>query len=136
MGCSRLVVLVVAVAVLSAEALGQGETTSAIVGQATDATGAVVPGAMVTVTSHDTGSKRSAKTDEAGRFNFPQLKPGSYAVRIEAQGFEPQEADKVFSGLGQRQTVKMTDKTRCCACDPLPCRFRAPGNRFHKGRFV
>jgi hypothetical protein len=105
MGCNRLVVLVVAIAVLSAEALGQGETTSAIVGQATDATGAVVPGATVTVTSHDTGSKRSAKTDEAGRFNFPQLKPGSYAVRIEAQGFEPQEADKVFSGLGQRQTV-------------------------------
>ena len=105
MGCGRLVFLVVAIAVLSAEALGQGETTSAIVGQATDATGAVVPGATVTVTSHDTGSKRSAKTDEAGRFNFPQLKPGAYAVRIEAQGFEPQEADNVFSGLGQRQTV-------------------------------
>jgi hypothetical protein len=105
MGFSRLVFLVVAIAVLSAEALGQGETTSAIVGQATDATGAVVPGATVTVTSHDTGSKRSGKTDEAGRFNFPQLKPGSYAVRIEAQGFEPQEADNVFSGLGQRQTV-------------------------------
>jgi hypothetical protein len=105
MACSRLVFLVVAIAVLSAEALGQGETTSAIVGQATDATGAVVPGATVTVTSHDTGSKRSAKTDEAGRFNFPQLKPGAYAVRIEGQGFEPQEADNVFSGLGQRQTV-------------------------------
>ena len=41
----------------------------------------------------------------AGRFNFPQLKPGSYAVGIEAQGFEPQGADNVFSGLGQRQTV-------------------------------
>src|SRR5271156_3043985 len=105
MGCRRLVFLVVAIAVLSAEALGQGETTSAIVGQATDTTGAVVPGATVTVPSHDTGSKRSAKTDEAGRFNFPQLKPGAYAVRIEAQGFEPQEADNVFSGLGQRQTV-------------------------------
>ena len=105
MGRSRLVFLVVAIAVLSAEALGQGETTSAVQGQTTDATGAVVPGATVTVTSHDTGSKRSAKTDEAGRFNFPQLKPGAYAVRIEAQGFEPQEADNVFSGLGQRQTV-------------------------------
>jgi hypothetical protein len=105
MGCSRLVLLVVAIAVLSAEALGQGETTSAIQGQATDPTGAVVSGAKVTITSLDTGSKRSAKTDEAGRFNFPQLKPDSYAVRIEAQGFEPQEADNVFSGLGQRQTV-------------------------------
>ena len=105
MGCTRLVFLVVAIAVLSAEALGQGETTSAIQGQATDATGAVLPAATVAVTSHDTGSKRSANTDDAGRFNFPQLKPGAYAVRIEAQGFEPQEADNVFAGLGQKQTV-------------------------------
>src|ERR1700736_5978628 len=98
-------IAVLALSLHSIQALGQGETTSAIQGQTTDATGAVVPGATVTATSHDTGSKRSAKTDEAGRFNFPQLKPGSYAVRIEAQGFEPQEADNVFSGLGQRQTV-------------------------------
>ncbi len=90
------------------QALGQGETTSAIQGQATDSTGAVVFGATVTVTSLDTGSKRSAKTDEAGRFNFPQLKPGAYKVEIEAQGFEPQNADNVFSGLGQKQTVNFT----------------------------
>jgi len=90
---------------LSIEALGQGETTSAIQGQATDATGAVIRGATVTITSQDTGSRRSAKTDEAGRFNFPQLKPGAYRVRIEGEGFEPQEADNVFSGLGQKQTV-------------------------------
>ena len=105
MGYTRLVWLVVAIAVLSAAALGQGETTSAIVGQATDATGAVVPGATVTIINRDTGSRRSVRTDDAGRFNFPQLKPGAYAVRIQAQGFEPQEADNVFSGLGQKQTV-------------------------------
>ena len=100
--------LVVAIAVLSAEALGQGETTSAIVGQATDATGAVVPGATVTITNRDTGSTRSARTDDAGRFNFPQLKPDAYSVKIEAQGFEPQQNDSVFSGLGQKQTVNFT----------------------------
>jgi hypothetical protein len=93
---------------LSIQALGQGETTSAIQGQATDATGAVLSGAMVTIISHDTGSKRSARTDGSGRFNFPQLKPGAYAVRIEAHGFEPQEADNVFSSLGQKQTVNFT----------------------------
>ena len=73
---------------LSIHALGQGETTSAIQGQASDSTGAVVSGAIVIVTSLDTGSKRSVKTDEAGRFNFPQLRPGSYKVEINAQGFE------------------------------------------------
>src|ERR1039457_1042732 len=104
----RLVLLVVAVAVISVEALGQGETTSAIVGQVTDATGAVVPGATVTITNRDTGMKRSVRSDEAGRFSFPQLKPGSYSVKVEAQGFEFQQNNDVFSGLGQRQTVNFT----------------------------
>jgi hypothetical protein len=95
---------------LSVHALGQGETTSAIQGQVSDSTGAVVPAATVTITGLDTGSKRSAKTDEAGRFNFPQLKPGAYKVDIEARGFEAQTADNVFSGLGQKQTVNFTLK--------------------------
>ena len=93
---------------LSTLAFGQGETTSAIQGQASDSTGAVVSGAVVTITSLDTGSKRSVKTDEAGRFNFPQLKPGPYKVEISAQGFEPQAANNIFSGLGQKQTVNFT----------------------------
>ncbi|MGC2273366.1 MAG: TonB-dependent receptor, partial [Candidatus Sulfotelmatobacter sp.] len=91
-------------------ALGQGETTSAIVGEVRDATNAVVPGATVIVTNHETGMKRSAKTDEAGRFDFPQLKPGPYSVKVQAKGFEPQQNDTVFSGLGQKQTVDFTLK--------------------------
>jgi hypothetical protein len=83
----------------------QGETTSAIIGQVSDASGAALPGATVTVTNTDTALKRSASTDESGRFNFPQLKPGTYTVRVEAQGFDPQQNEAVSSGLGQRQTV-------------------------------
>jgi Carboxypeptidase regulatory-like domain len=89
-------------------ASAQGETTSAILGQVTDSTNAAVPGATVTIIDRDTGLKRSAKTDDAGHFNFPQLKPGSYTVRVEAQGFEPKQADNVVSGLGQKQTVNLT----------------------------
>ena len=86
----------------------QGETTSAILGQVTDSSNAVVPAATVTVINRETGLKRSAKTDDGGRFNFPQLKPGSYTVRVEAQGFEPQQAENIASSLGQKQTVNLT----------------------------
>ena len=95
---------------LPAKALAQGETTSAIVGQVRDTTDAVVPGATVTITNHETGLKRTARTDDAGRFNFPQLKPGTYSVRAEAQGFDPRQNDNVISGLGQKQTVDFTLK--------------------------
>src|ERR1700680_1689952 len=83
----------------------QGETTSAIVGQVSDASGAAVAGAAVTVTNNETGLRRSASTDDSGRFNFPQLKPGPYSVKVEAEGFEPQQNDAVSAALGQKQTV-------------------------------
>src|SRR5271163_4331866 len=87
------------------EALAQGETTSAIVGQVSDLTGAAVPGAVVTIANQETGMKRSAKTGDSGRFDFPQLKPGTYSVQVEAAGFAPQQNQAVFSSLGQQQTV-------------------------------
>ena len=86
-------------------AFSQGETTSAIIGQVSDASAAAVPGATVTVTNKETGLRRSASSDDSGRFHFPQLKPGAYSVKVEAEGFEPQQNDAVSSALGQKQTV-------------------------------
>jgi Carboxypeptidase regulatory-like domain len=107
---SFLALALVLVAFDPVNSWAQGETTSAIQGQATDSTGAVIAGATVTIIGIETGSRRTARTDQAGRFNFPQLKPGAYKVEIEAQGFEPQTADNVFSGLGQKRTVNFTLK--------------------------
>lgn len=90
--------------------LAQGETTSAIVGTVADPSGAAVEGATVTVISADTGAKRSATTDNAGRFSFPQLKPGSYTVKVEAANFELQTTTSVLAGLGQKQTVSFSLK--------------------------
>src|ERR1700723_994338 len=90
--------------------LAQGETTSAIVGQVTDATNAAIPGATVTITNRETALQRTAKTDDEGRFNFPQLKPGTYSVKVEAEGFDRLQNDNVLSGLGQKQTVNFTLK--------------------------
>src|SRR6204780_4780372 len=105
----RLVLILAVVAsVLPPEAVAQGETTSAIVGQVRDTTNAVVPGATVAIANLETGLRRTAKTDDAGRFNFPQLKPGVYSVKAEAQGFESQQNGNVISGLGEKQTVDFT----------------------------
>src|SRR6202048_1463755 len=85
----------------------QGETTSAIVGQVSDASAAAVPSATVTVTNKETGLRRTATTDGSGRFNFPQLKPGTYSIKVEAAGFEPQQNVAVSAAVGQKQTVEV-----------------------------
>jgi hypothetical protein len=90
---------------LPAATWAQGETTSAILGEIRDSSDAVVPGASVTITNRETGLKRTSITDGAGRFNFPQLQPGTYTVQVSAPGFEPQKAGFVSSSLGQKQTV-------------------------------
>jgi Carboxypeptidase regulatory-like domain len=95
---------------LAQGAYGQGETTSAIVGQVSDASGAAVAGATVTAVNLQTGLRRSATTDESGRFHFAQLSPGAYVVKVEAEGFEAQKNDAVSAGLGQKQTVNFTLK--------------------------
>ena len=103
--------------ILVASALGfalhtsaQGETTAAIVGRVSDPTGAAVPGADVTISNQNNGLQRALKTDAGGRFDFPQLQPGIYSVKVEAPGFEAQEIDDVFAGLGQKQSVNFTLK--------------------------
>ena len=103
-------VLVALLLWLPATTAAQSETTSAIVGQVSDATGAVVPHADVTIVNKDTGLRRNGKTDEEGYFNFPQLKPGVYSVKVEAEGFEWQQNDAVTAALGQKQTVNFTLK--------------------------
>src|ERR1700683_575209 len=90
---------------LPVPAMGQDETTSAIVGTVADPTDAAIPGATVTVTSIEDGFRRFVKTDDSGRFSFPQLKPGTYSVKAEADRFEAQQNNTVSAGLGQKQTV-------------------------------
>jgi hypothetical protein len=104
----RALILVSILLAVRLPASGQGETTSAIVGTVVDPAGAAIAGATVAVTSADNGMLRSAKTDNAGRFSFPQLKPGPYIVKVTAERFEPQENKSVTAGLGQKQTVDFT----------------------------
>jgi len=87
---ARLVLLsLVVFACLVTPALAQG--VGAIAGTVTDASGAVLPGATVTLTSAQgtVGGNREAITDERGAFQFLRLVPGTYSVKAVLQGFRP-----------------------------------------------
>lgn len=99
---------IAALALLSSALYGQGETTSAILGQVHDPSDASVSQAAVTARNNETGLTRAATTDDAGRFNFPQLLPGTYTVKVSAAGFETEVNPSVVTGLGQKQTVDFT----------------------------
>jgi Carboxypeptidase regulatory-like domain len=105
LGVPKFVSLLLSLFIWHAFLLAQGETTSAIVGSVSDPLGAAIPGANVTVTNVENGLKRSAKTDDAGRFSFPQLKPGVYSVRAEADRFQAQQNNSITAGLGQKETI-------------------------------
>jgi hypothetical protein len=60
-------------------------------GTVTDATGAVVSGAVITLANTQTGQVRSTKTDSAGAFDFESVSRGQYKANVEAQGFQTQE---------------------------------------------
>jgi len=63
-----------------------------IVGTVNDPSGRAVPAAAVTVIAQDTRTSRSAQADESGRFNFPNLLPGSYRMEVSSPGFRKFES--------------------------------------------
>jgi hypothetical protein len=72
---------------LSSIAIGQ-PSTGLISGTVTDATGAVVPNAPVTITNKATGVARTTTTNVEGLYSAPALVAGDYEVRVEMQGFK------------------------------------------------
>jgi Carboxypeptidase regulatory-like domain len=63
------------------------EPTGTISGTITDASGAVVPDATITITNRATGATRAAATNADGLYSAPALLPGEYEVRVERPGF-------------------------------------------------
>lgn len=63
-------------------------TTGKIVGTVTDPSGSIVPGAKVTVTDQGTSHSRTTSTDAQGHYEFPFLPVATYAISVQAQGFQ------------------------------------------------
>jgi len=84
----RTLFVVLALLIFTSVALSQEETAATITGVVTDAAGATVQGATVTVTNKDTNAERKVETNADGNYIVTPLTPGSYTVAIEHEGFK------------------------------------------------
>ena len=87
--------LAIAVVILSAVVTFGQTNKGGISGTVTDANGAAIPGATVTITSLGTGQKVTIKTSESGAFTVQSLDPVAYSVLVEANGFKKAFVDQV-----------------------------------------
>jgi carboxypeptidase family protein len=84
------------------------QTLGSITGEVTDPSGAILPNAPVTVTNIATNASRSTTRNSAGIYLFPDLVPGTYQVKVEASGFEPQIKTNVILQVQQTARVDFT----------------------------
>jgi hypothetical protein len=87
--------LALAVIVLSVVVTFGQTNKGGISGTVSDANGAAIPGATVTVTNLGTGQKVTVKTSESGNFTVQSLDPVGYSVLVEANGFKKAFVDQV-----------------------------------------
>ena len=79
--------LLPALTLVSPQPLRAQSDLSSIAGNISDASGALIPGAQVTVTDEATGAVHQAQTNGAGFYSIPGLAPGRYTVTVVATGF-------------------------------------------------
>ena len=73
---------------LASSAVMLGQTFGEITGEIRDASGAIVSGAVVSVTNQATSVSRTGNSNEAGAYTFPSLNPGVYDVKVTVPGFQ------------------------------------------------
>jgi hypothetical protein len=87
--------------------LGAQAVTGTILGTVTDTTGAVMPGATVTLTNAGTGLVRTLTTDAAGEYTAPSLPTGKYTVSAELSGFKHVTMPNVDLGVDQHVRINL-----------------------------
>ncbi len=74
-----------------------------IVGTITDPNGAVIAGAMISISNVQTSLALFASSNFNGEYRFEGLEPGLYSLRIEASGFDPSDVGSVYLAANNTQ---------------------------------
>jgi Carboxypeptidase regulatory-like domain/TonB dependent receptor-like, beta-barrel len=83
-------------------------TGATLAGTVRDSSGAVIPGAKISVKNQATGIIRSLTTNSAGFYSVPNLTPGTYDVTAEATGFSTIVQNGVTLTVGAQQVLNIT----------------------------
>src|SRR6516162_1128503 len=101
-----LFVLIMALAAgIPSSTPAQTAGTGVIVGTVIDPTGATIFGATVTLRDAATNAVRTASTNQAGRYDFPNLPPGKYDLIINKSGFRQAKFSNVDVVVGESRTL-------------------------------
>ncbi len=84
---------------------------AAIQGTVTDPTGAIIPGATVTVTNQATGVSKTVQSSGNGFYRVSELPPGSYKVHAEMSGFASSDTENVQVAAEQPRGFNIQLKT-------------------------
>lgn len=86
------------------------QANSDITGIVTDQTGAVIPGASLTLTSQTTGFTKTSVSSDTGLYDIAGLNPGKYDLKVSAKGFQTYEQKGIVVNVSMtfRVDVKLT----------------------------
>ncbi|MDQ6698553.1 MAG: TonB-dependent receptor, partial [Acidobacteriota bacterium] len=84
------------------------QSTSAIQGTITDASGSVIPNAKVIARNIGTSEERNAVTDTSGSFAIPALTPGTYRIQAQAAGMQTVAIENLTLEVGQTSVQNLT----------------------------
>jgi Carboxypeptidase regulatory-like domain/TonB dependent receptor len=85
--------------------LAHAQTTAQLSGSVQDSTGALMPGADITLTDQATGTSRVVQTNRQGLYAFPSLVPGTYTVKVSAKAFQPEVITGIVLHAGDELAI-------------------------------
>ena len=88
------------------------QSTAQMNGTVTDQSGAILPGVEVTATQTETGSVRSALTNETGSYILPNLPIGRYRLEAALPGFRTFAQSGIVLAVGSNSTVNVPPAAR------------------------
>ncbi len=102
-----LTAVLFSIVLLAGSSFAQTDTSS-ITGAVTDAQGAAVAGATVTINNPDRAFSRTTQTSAEGNYNFSGIPPGTYTVEVEKAGFKKAVQTNVVAAIASPATINLS----------------------------